>query len=189
MADPVSAAGGASFSGPAASIRDLGATGMITIRGDFADERFAGAVQQVLGAPIPGVRRMEPCNDGGLAWMSPDELLLVTSYAKAGETLAALSKALEGVHHLVADVSDARTVLKVSGAGARELLASGAPVDLSPGAFGPGDLRRTQFGQIAAAFWCCGDGSFQVVCFRSLGLYLMNWLKTAAKSGARPQIF
>lgn len=189
MSDAVSAVKGAAFEGPAASVRDLGPTGMITIRGDFSNNDFAAAIRATLGADIPGVRRMEKAKDGSLGWMSPDELLYVTDYASAPAAEAALREALAGQHFLVANVSDARAVFHVTGEGARELIASGAPVDLSDGAFAKGDLRRTRLGQVAVAFWLCENGGFHLVCFRSVGVYVYDWLTTAAKSGVRPGLF
>ncbi|QIE55135.1 sarcosine oxidase subunit gamma [Pikeienuella piscinae] len=189
MSEPVTSTRDAVFAGPAATIRDMGAIGMVTIRGDLADREFGAAVESVAGCALPGVRRFQETAEGGLGWMAPDELLLVTGYAAAPGAVGALKSVLAGRHHLVADVSDARAVLRVEGLGARELIASGAPVDLSPDAFGPGDLRRTRLGQVAAAFWAGSDGAFTLICFRSLGAYVFEWLANAARSGARPGVF
>ncbi|MHA1127411.1 MAG: sarcosine oxidase subunit gamma, partial [Alphaproteobacteria bacterium] len=71
--------------------------------------------------------------------------------------------------------------------GAREVLAKGAPVDLSPEAFGTGDLRRSRIGQLAAAFWMTGDESFELVCFRSVGAFMFDWLSNAAREGSLPE--
>ena len=79
-------------------------------------------------------------------------------------------------------------MLSVAGQGARELIAKGAPVDMSPQAFGTGDLRRTRIGQVAAAFWL-GDDGFTLVCFRSVGAYVFDWLKASAAEGARPGLY
>ncbi|MEM7269193.1 MAG: sarcosine oxidase subunit gamma family protein [Pseudomonadota bacterium] len=188
MSDPVSALGGAVFEGPIVSIKDLGPVGMVTIRGEFASQSFASVIETVCGAPIPGIRRFE----GGLGWMSPDELLWTGDYQAAPGIVAALSEALGSEHHLAVNVSDARAVFEVSGTGARELIAKGAPVDMSPEAFGPGDLRRTHIGQVAAAFWMgseSGETGFRLVCFRSYARYMFDWLRTSAKDGTTPGLF
>lgn len=187
MSEPVSALNGAHFEGPLVSIKELGPVGMVAIRGDFASPAFAAAVEKICLAPIPGVRRFEK----GLGWMSPDELLWVGGYAGAGDLARRLSAELAGEHHLAVNVSDARAVFSVAGKGARELLAKGAPVDLSPAAFGPGDLRRTRVGQVAAAFWMAGEerDGFTLVCFRSYADHLYRWLCASAKDGATPGLF
>lgn len=187
MPDPVSALNGAIFEGPLVSIKERGPVGMVTIRGDFAEPAFAGAVEEACGAPIPGVRRFE----GGLGWMSPDELLWVGRYEDAPGVAERLGAALAGVHHLAVVVSDARAVFSIAGAGARELIAKGAPVDMAPAAFGPGDLRRTHLGQVAAAFWMEGDpaAGLTLVCFRSYADHVFRWLSASAKDGATPGLF
>lgn len=186
---PVSSVAGARFAGPDAAISDLGPVGMVTIRGDLSDKTFAKAVKAATGCGVPAIRRVEDGAKGALVWMSPDELLFVGAYDDAPAVAGALADALAGVHHMALVVSDARAVFRIEGEGARELLAKGAPVDLSPAAFGPGDVRRTRLGQVAAAFWMGEDEAFTFVCFRSLGAYVFDWLKASAKDGARPGIF
>ncbi|WP_340107119.1 sarcosine oxidase subunit gamma [Pikeienuella sp. HZG-20] len=189
MSEPVSAAAGAAFEAPEVSIRDRGPVGMVTIRGDFADPEFAAAVKAVCGCAPPEIRRFSEAGGGGLGWMAPDELLFVTDYAAAPAAEAALRAGLAGRHHLAVNVSDARAAFRIAGPGARELLARGAPVDLAPEAFVHGDLRRTRFGQVAAAFWLGTDDAFTLICFRSLGAHVFDWLKTSARAGAGPHIF
>ena len=87
------------------------------------------------------------------------------------------------------NVSDARAVFSVTGRGARELIAKGAPVDMSPAAFGLGDLRRTHIGQVAAAFWMTADEALTLVCFRSYAGYMFDWLSASAKDGATPGLY
>ena len=48
----------------------------------------------------------------------------------------------------VADQSDARLVLRLSGPRVRDVLAKGVPVDLHPQAFKPGDVANTLVGYI-----------------------------------------
>lgn len=189
MSEPVSAVAGAAFEGPEASIRDLGPVGMVTIRGDFDAPEFAAAVRDVTGCALPQIRRFNETGDGGLGWMAPDELLLVTDYAAAPQKTFALGATLAGRHHLAVNVSDARAAFRITGPGARELIARGAPVDLTPETFTSGDFRRTRLGQVAAAFWLGADDAFTLICARSLGAYVFDWLKTSARSGLRPHLF
>ncbi|MEL6794953.1 MAG: sarcosine oxidase subunit gamma family protein [Pseudomonadota bacterium] len=189
LAIPVSAARGASFEGPDATIRDLGPTGMITIRGDLSAAAFKKALKSATGLAVPALRKVATGGGKSLVWMSPDELLIVCNYAESAAMVAAVSEAMGDAHHLAVDVSDARCVFAVSGEGARELIAKGAPVDMSPEAFGLGDIRRTRLGQVAAAFWMDDAGDLTLVCFRSLGQYVFDWLKASAADGARPRLF
>lgn len=175
----------------AVELEAVGLRGMITLRGDFANETFAAAVRELASVEIPGTRRFAGAPKRGAAWMSPDELLITLPYAEAAAGVATLDAALAGIPHLAVDVSDARQVFRLTGAGAREVLAKGAPIDLHPSAFGPGDLRRTRIGQIVAMIVQTGDApeSFEVYCFRSYGAYLWRWLQVSAAQGSLPSVF
>jgi sarcosine oxidase subunit gamma len=163
--------------------------GMVTLRGSFADAAFAKAVKAAAGAALPGVRSIVAGRDASVAWMSPDELLILGEPDAAPGIARSLSEALAGQHHLAVDVSDARTAFEIAGRGVREVLAKGSPADLSPAAFGPGDFRRSRIGQLAAAFWMPREDCFRVICFRSLGDHLDLWLRHAARPGSLPCVF
>ena len=188
MSSAVSALQGASHKG-AVEIAETGLRGMITLRGDFADADFAKAIKSVLGAALPGQREVTSGKAGLLIWMSPDELLAVVDYAAAPALSAAISAKLAGKHHLAQVVSDARAVFSLKGQGAREVLAKGAPVDLSPAEFTPGHVRRTRLGQVAVAFWMTSEGEIEIVCFRSVAAFVFEWLKTAAAKDTLPAFF
>ena len=183
MSNAVSALNHASVNGIAV-VEELGLCGMITLRGDLSDKVMAKAVKDVTGVAIPGQREIAMNGDTGAAWMSPDELLLLTPYAEVESTVADLNAALSGVHSLAVNVSDARVVIRVQGTGAREVLAKLAPVDFSVDTFGAGQIRRSRLAQVPAAFWMSGDDEFTVVAFRSVADYVFNLLKTAALSGS-----
>jgi sarcosine oxidase subunit gamma len=180
MSEPVSVLGGRVAAG-AVTVRDRGLVGMVTLRGDL--ETIGAAVEQVAGVAIPGVNRVAMAGDRAVVWMSPDEVLLVLPYGTAAQAVADLGAALQGVHHLAVDVSDARAVIGLDGAGAREVLGKLAPVDLNPAAFGPGQVRRTRLGQVAAAFWCEAEDRWTVVCFRSVGDYAFKLIAQSATDG------
>jgi sarcosine oxidase subunit gamma len=157
--------------------------GMIGLRGDLSEERLRAAVQDVTGVGVPDRLRIEGTSERGAAWMSPDELLLFVPRDEVGAAVARLSEALAGTHHLVTDVSDLRVCLRLDGPEAREVLAKLTPADLHPEAFGPGVVRRSRLGQVAAAFWLEGEGA-RVICFRSVGDYMLALLRQSALDGA-----
>lgn len=162
--------------------------GMITLRGDLSN--LAQAVEKCVGCGVPDMRRAAGGSGGDALWMSPDELMLTVPYEAVGDRLAALTGALSGVHHLAADVSDARAIFRLEGDATREVLAKGAPVDLSRAAFGVGDVRRTRIGHIAAAFYQMSDTPdvFEVICFRSYAQYLWDWLVASSREGSMPGV-
>ena len=188
MSDPVSALKGARFEG-IASVSDCGPAGMITLRGDLSSASLQKAAGAASGQAMPAPHRISGGLDAGLAWMSPDELLVLCPYAAVGQRLADLESGLESSHALAVDVSDARAVLRVSGLRAREVLAKLCPVDLAPSAFGPGQFRRTRMAQIPAALWMRDADTFHVVCFRSVTDYAFAVLKVAAQPGSEVRHF
>ena len=185
MSDAVSVMDGASFEG-LVQVREAGLQGMITLRGDLASGAVASAVKEAAGCAIPALRRMETAGGNAALWMSPDELLVLVPYDDAAACAARMQQALSAEHALVANVSDARAFFALSGADAplREVLAKLAPVDMAPGAFTPGMVRRTRLAQVAAAFWMPAEGQARVVCFRSVGQYMFDLLRTAAAPGS-----
>ena len=188
MSDPKSALDGASFDG-LARIEDCGLQGMITLRGDLADKALVKAASAASGARVPGQREAQVKGDSGLVWMSPDELLVLCPYGEVGKRAAAMAQALAGTHALAVNVSDARAVLRVTGAAAREVLAKLCPVDLAPQSFAPGQIRRTRLAQVPAALWMDSDDSFRIVCFRSVAQYAFDVLKAAANSQSAVGVF
>lgn len=185
MSEAVSALGGVAYDGYV-RVAEQGPQGMIVLRskGDGLDGALAA-----LGLTVPGQRRIVVAGNRAVAWMSPDEYLIWLPYPQVPQAVQALEAALEGRHHLVADVSDARAVFTVSGAGAREVLAKACPVDLAPGVFGPGEVRRTRAAQVAAAVWMSGEDTFTLVCFRSVARYVCDLLSTLARPGAEVGLY
>ena len=166
-----------------AQVSRAGPRGMITLRADLSAAKVKAAVKAATGAAMPEVRRIVTGKDGAVAWMSPDELLVMVDHGAVDTTLAALRKALDGVHHLAVDVSEARACFVIEGPGCREVVAKLCPVDMDPSAFGPGELRRTRMGQVAAAFWMPQEGRVDLVCFRSVADYALDLLTVSAEAG------
>lgn len=183
MSDPVTALGGMRFDG-FVSVAECPPQGMLTLRGDLGSATLAQAVEQATGAAMPGQREVRFAGDRAVAWMAPDELLLLVPYDAADATVAELQAALEGEHALAVRVSDARAMFRLTGADLREVLAKLAPVDMSRGAFTPGTIRRTRLAQVAAAFWMRDEQTADLICFRSVAAYVFGLLSEAARPGS-----
>ena len=172
-------------------IEVLPARGMIALRGPMEDGRFIEAVRGAVGFEPPDRRRFRFEDGRGAFWMSPDELLLMTPREEVAGCIETLGAALEGVHHLVADMSDARAVFRLTGTGTREVLAKGVPVDLDRAAFRPGMLRRTRIGSVAAALYQTSETPeiFELLCFRSYARHVHGCLCRFAREGTLPAVF
>lgn len=182
MSDAVTALDGASFDG-LVRVEDTGLQGMITLRGDLAASAVKKAATAVSGGKMPDPLTLAEGKTGSVAWMSPDELLVLCDYAEAELAVGKMTAALGQTHSLAVNVSDARAMFRVSGSAAREVMAKLCPLDFSPAAFQPGMFRRTRMAQIPAAVWMETDQSFCVICFRSVAQYAFDVLKTAARPG------
>jgi len=181
MSEAVSPLQGASYEG-FVTLREAGLRGMITLRGDLGDTVLKNAVTNLTGTDFPAQRGISMVETQGIAWMSPDELLVFVPYAAAADTANKLSGALVGKHHLVANVSDARATFTIKGKGAREVIAKLAPVDM--GNLEPGEIRRSRLAQVAAAFWLSDVDEITLVTFRSTARYVFDLLCNAAKPGS-----
>ncbi len=184
MSKPVTALGGASDATGIATVTEMGPMGMITLRGDLSVKAVTKAAVAAGGVTMPDQRMCNTEGAGGIAWMSPDELLIMCDYEHVHAKLADLQGKLAKEHALAVNVSDARAVFRVSGPHTREVIAKLAPVDMHPGSFTPGMFRRTRFAQVAAAFWMVDDQTAQIICFRSVAQYLFNTLNMAAQDGS-----
>ncbi|HAV08993.1 MAG TPA: sarcosine oxidase subunit gamma [Rhodobacteraceae bacterium] len=183
MSKAVSALAGVRAGG-LVEIEETGLRGMITLRGDLSSGPLKKAVKAAVGVEMPAARGVTFAGANGVAWMSPDEVLVMVPYDAADATVAALSTALAGQHHLAVNVSDARAVFRLSGEDTlvREVIAKVAPVDME--LFGPGQIRRTRVAQVAGAFWQPEAGVLELVCFRSVAQYVFDLLKVSASEGS-----
>lgn len=179
MPEPVRVLEGRTATG-IASVSEAPRRGMITLRA--AHDTDLADLLDATGLGLPARRRIESYAAGQVGWMSPDELLILAAPGAVPGLLDDLAARLAQRHHLVADVSDARAMLRVDGPGAAQVLAKLCPVDLLDGRFAQVELRRTHLAQIPAAFWRDGDG-FTVICFRSVALYAFEALRVAARPG------
>jgi sarcosine oxidase subunit gamma len=116
--------------------------------------------------------------------MSPDEVLIMCPYAEVHARIADLRTKLAKQHSMAVNVSDARALFSVTGPHAREVMAKLSPVDLHVDAFTPGMFRRTRLAQVPAAFWMPQEQTFNIVCFRSVAVYVYDVLKVAAQPGS-----
>lgn len=189
MSEPVSALSGVVFSDGIAEVAEADLQGMITLRGDLAAEPLQTALAAMISGGVPETGTVNISKDRAVAWMSPDELLLMVPYDTAASMLEQIQRDLGDSHTLAVNVSDARAAFKVSGARAREVLGKLCPVDFSPAGFVTGMFRRTRLAQVPAAVWLCREDCLQVVCFRSHARYVFDVLTVAAQEGSSVDIY
>ena len=189
MSEPVTALKGGTNTAGFASVTEIGPIGMITLRGRLSEKAITKSAVAASGVTMPEQRMCNTQGEHGIAWMSPDELLVMCPYAEVHDRLADLQEKLAKHHALAVNVSDARAVFQVKGEGVREVLAKLAPVDMHPDQFTPGMFRRTRLAQVPAAFWMTDDTTVHIICFRSVAQYVFDVLCVAAQPGSEVDHF
>jgi sarcosine oxidase, subunit gamma len=142
------------------------------------------AAGQAFGLPLPE----EACRANSVAarsalWLGPDERLLLAPEGEAPRIQAVLSAALQHVAHSLVDIGHRQVAIEVTGPRAAELLASGCPLDLDPGAFPVGMCARTLLGKSEVVLWRRSAAEYHLEVGRSYSDYVLGWLGEAARGG------
>jgi sarcosine oxidase, subunit gamma len=169
-------------------IEELRDRGMIDLKGDPAEPGFLDAVKAVLGLDLPLVPRSSVTSGATtVLWLSTDQWLIVLPYAGSEQMTERLHAALAPFHALAVDLSDARSIFRIAGLGAREVVMKGASVDLTHTDCVVGTVRRFNFADLAAMVHVMSDRpeTLDLYVFRSVGSYVRRFLDTAARPDAR----
>jgi heterotetrameric sarcosine oxidase gamma subunit len=138
---------------------------------------FAGVARAHLGLTPPDRPKAVFAANTCLVWSGVDQWLLVSD----GPVL--LPALAEAVGNLVAlaDQSDARAVLRLSGPQVRDVLAKGCLIDLHSRAFGVGDAALTAIGHIGVQIWQIDDApTYDLAIFRSQAASFWTWLAASS---------
>ena len=185
-------AGRAAPEGLSVDLREMTGRGMIDLRGLAGDGAFMAAAADVLGVALPATPRTAVSwGEIKVFWLSTDQWLVLCPLAKLAETLSALATALTGLHCLIVDVSDMRSVIRVEGEAARLVLLKGSSLDLLSPEYSPGTVRRMRFAEIGALLNIVSTGPdvIDVYVLRSYAVYAWDWLIANAGRAALPPGF
>jgi sarcosine oxidase subunit gamma len=178
--------------GVSITLKEIDDRGMIDVRGLSSDDKFTSAMRTVLGFELPlAARTSAGLGDVGALWLSIDQWLITVPRTDAPSLHARLLKALEGVHSLVVDMSDARTILRLEGDYVREVLNKGTSVDFSGSDMVEGTVRRLRYAEIAAMVHVLSTDpdAVDLYVFRSYADYAWNYLLATAKKAAHIKLF
>ncbi|MGI9483701.1 MAG: sarcosine oxidase subunit gamma [Hyphomicrobiales bacterium] len=165
-------------------VRDYG---MIDVRGLATDRKFMAAAKKALGFDFPKKPRTSKVEKGiTCLWLSVDQWLVLCPLKSKDALLKKLLSATADTNALIVDVSDARAVIRLTGAEVRHVLMKGASVDFTQKEFGEGTVRRVSFAEIAAMVHVVPGAAdtFDLLMFRSQAHHAWNWLAATAKSGS-----
>jgi len=163
---------------PGIVIRPLPARARFSLRLDPALAR-SGVAGFDLALPING---RSSAGDRAALRLGPDEWLLVGPDGDSDVLAGQVEAALAGAFHALTDVGHRNVAIAVSGRHATEVLNSGCPLDLSPGAFPTGRATRTLLGKAEILLSRLDDApTFEVECWRSFAIYVHDFLIEAAR--------
>ena len=142
-------------------------------------------LEAAVGLPLPSA----PDTVGGdpasvhALWLGPDEWLVVGPPTTVADSERSIREAFGDTHGSVVDVSANRTVIEMSGAGARGALESGCSIDLDPRAFGPGRCAQTLVARANVILHQIGvEPSYRIFVRPSFATYLATWLADALEA-------
>ncbi len=166
-----------SLSGAAIAVRERAIRAVFDVRGNPGDAAFAAAVTRATGMALPAPNTFRAADERLIAWLGPDEFLVIDDRDDGDALERALRDRLAGVRSAVTATGSGYARLVVSGANAREFLARGCPLDLHPRAFGPGRCAQTHLAK-AQVLLLMRDAApvFEALVRRSYAGYLWSWL-------------
>ena len=155
--------------------------GKLVLRGNPEDKKFVAGVTKALGMAPPTAPNTTAGDHRALmVWTAPNEWLIETESGAENRVAEALSRALSGLHHAVTNTSDQSTIIRLSGANARRVMAKGCALDLHPRVFTPGCAAQSHLAQALICFWQVDDApSYDIVVRASFAPYLWSWLVDA----------
>jgi methylglutamate dehydrogenase subunit D len=143
-------------------------------------------ISELHGVTLPSNPRLVKSRSGfDFIGAGPDQWLAIAPATAAGLDLAhVLAGQLQGLAS-VADQTDARTLVRVSGEKARDTLAKGLPIDLHPRVFPEGAVAITHADHIGVIVWRPDESdAFVLACSRSYSDSFWRWLtESAAEHG------
>lgn len=137
-------------------------------------------VKSAIGVALPEINHIITDNGISVMGFSPTEWIIISPTGMEDEVISKLNKALEGTHHLVADITGGMTNLNVTGKHAQDMLEKGTYVDLHDSVFKKGQLYATQIAHAPAVIVKNGNNEFSLIVRRSFSHHIANWAVDAA---------
>jgi sarcosine oxidase subunit gamma len=163
---------------PGAVLEEQRPAAMVQVNGAPQDSRLPMALGYLALESTPEPLRASPGKGGTLLWNGPGQWLAVSWSTPVSDFLIGLRRALEPFGATVTDLSHARSVIRIAGPKAREVMLKGCPLDLER--FEVNDCASSLLAHLNVHIHCIGDQTFDLYVFRSFGLAMWEWLVDAA---------
>jgi methylglutamate dehydrogenase subunit D len=174
-------------SGVMLSLRGGCALAAVSARKNQLDA-LVGRVRDIFGLELTHIRKCAIAGPIALVWAGAGQWLAMGDGEDGPEFEQRLRAALDGLAS-VSDQSDARTIIRVSGERARDVLAKGVPIDLHPDAFRAGDAAVTTVAHMGAHFWQVdGTPTYEFIVSRSFAAAFWEWVVHSAAEFGEPTV-
>jgi len=138
------------------------------------------AIADAYGVDLPDDSRAVPGPNVTFVGYGPGQWLAVSETLSSDALARDLANRLKGLAS-ISDQHGGRTVLRVSGPRARDVLEKGLPIDLHPRVFGPGSAATTAIALMGVQLWQVDDApSYELAIFRSVSESFWRWLTASA---------
>ncbi|EAP75783.1 sarcosine oxidase, gamma subunit family protein [Roseovarius nubinhibens ISM] len=134
----------------------------------------SAALEAAHGMALPAPGRSTGKAGARALWFGRDTALLIGPRVDASL----------GRHAALTDQSDAWIVVRLEGAGARDVLARLTPLDLREGVFKRGHTARSELAHMAGSITRVGPEAWQIMVFRSFARTLAHDLDSAMRGVA-----
>jgi sarcosine oxidase subunit gamma len=138
------------------------------------------AVKASYGVNLPDGSTVVQGPEVSFVGYGPGQWLAVSDTLGSEALARDLAQRLKGLAS-VSDQSGGRTVLRLSGKRARDVLAKGLPIDLHPRAFGSGSAATSTISLMGVQLWQVDDApTYDIALFRSVSASFWRWLTASA---------
>ncbi len=166
---------------PGVTIAERVGLGLATVAARKGQARaLQDRVREAYGVELPQNARVGVGPEVSFVGYGPGQWLAVSA-THANEALARnLAERLKGLAS-VSDQSSGRSIIRLSGPRARDVLAKGLPIDLDPRAFPLGSAATSVISLMGVQLWQTDDTrSYDILVFRSLSGSFWRWLTESA---------
>jgi heterotetrameric sarcosine oxidase gamma subunit len=144
------------------------------------EAQLAEALARALNLTLPGPGHASLTGALAAIWIQPAAWLVVEPFTGPGELAQRLAASAGGLA-AVTDQTFGKTVLSLSGARARDVLAKGCRLDLHPRVFSPGCAGVSPLAGISCVVvQTDGTPSFDLIVPSTFAAAVFEWLETAA---------
>jgi heterotetrameric sarcosine oxidase gamma subunit len=136
-----------------------------------------GIARATLGIDLPSSPRVIEAGAAMVAWAGPEQWLVIQARQGEDDASLQLAKTFGGLASVV-DVSDSRTIFRISGARPSETLVRSMSIDFEDDVFRPGDVAITHVAHLGVIVWRHPDGSaYDFACARTYARDFLDWIR------------